>query len=189
MTNESRRTRPTPRSIPIGGLLLAVTLLASSSAIAGEPPACSIDFSTSPCLEKMIEKIRARGWVGIHLGADETGSWRIRAVLPESPAESAGLRANDRLLALDGVPYTKGRKADLEKIYDSMVPGHEIVYTVGREGGKTRVKVTLAPVPEHIVAQWIGKAVLESFAHQHAEPPRPPESPEPPRSPKASGNP
>lgn len=181
MTNDLR-TRTTPRSISIGGFLLVATLLASPSAFAGEP-ACSVDFSANPCLEKMIEKIRARGWVGIHLGADESGSWRIQAVLPESPAERAGLRANDRLLALDGVPYTKGRMADLEKIYESMVPGHEIVYTVGREGGKTQVSVTLESVPEHIVAQWIGKAVLESFAHQRAAPP------EPPKPPKTPGNP
>ncbi|MEM8932505.1 MAG: PDZ domain-containing protein [Acidobacteriota bacterium] len=172
-------------------MTLALLLVGSFSATSAAGERCPVDFETSPCLGKMIEKIRARGWVGIHLATPKRGTWVVRAIVPGSPAESAGLRAGDQLVALDGVPYTKRRMQDLERIYDAMQPGRDVTYTVDRGGDEVEITLELAEIPEHIIAEWVGRAVLESYGAQHAsrapEAPRPPKRPPQPKRPPAGG--
>ncbi|HEY3257538.1 MAG TPA: M50 family metallopeptidase [Gemmatimonadaceae bacterium] len=68
-------------------------------------------------------------------------STRAESVLASRPAASAGLRAGDSLVAINGVPLTS---------WDSLVTkisasaGTEVVFDVQRPGGRTRIAVTPA---------------------------------------------
>jgi hypothetical protein len=42
-----------------------------------------------------------------------------------------------------------------------MKPGNTITYLVARGGKKKDVSVTLAPLPESVMAEWIGRHMLE----------------------------
>lgn len=65
---------------------------------------------------------------------------QIRAVTPASPAERAGLRAGDTILAVDGEPAPRDRL--VKRINESA--GVEITLTIRREGRTLEVPVTPA---------------------------------------------
>jgi serine protease Do len=60
-------------------------------------------------LRPILGELRAKGasaasrraWLGI-TGADQNGQVRVMRVSEDSPAEAAGVRAGDRILAIDG---------------------------------------------------------------------------------------
>ncbi len=67
---------------------------------------------------------------------------RLEGVVPDSPADAAGLREGDLILRIDGeeIPDLKGL-SDLLKILE---PGDRIEITYLRDGEQKRVEVELA---------------------------------------------
>ena len=66
---------------------------------------------------------------------------RIERVIPESPAEKAGLLARDQFLAIDGKEVTK-----VKEIQDALAEkgwGKDVIITIIREGLKKEITVTL----------------------------------------------
>jgi C-terminal processing protease CtpA/Prc len=55
-------------------------------------------------------RLPERGWgtTGLRIGQDGDG-YAVKGVLPGSSAERAGMKPGDRVLAIDGVPYGRGR--------------------------------------------------------------------------------
>jgi S1-C subfamily serine protease len=136
---------------------LAVALAAPLAA--GEKgKKCEMD--TQACLTKMATALKDRGWVGIEM--DETsGRLTLTRVVPGSPAEAAGLRAGDVLVALNGVPFGKENEAKVKATQKAMTPGAKITYTVSRDGKDQPVEGTLGPLPREVLAQWVGAHMLD----------------------------
>jgi len=124
--------------------------------------------TTQECLDMMASKLRDRGWVGISYEMDDTrGGLDVRRVVAGSPAQKAGVLEGDLLLTLNGVRFADQANEDaMKKNADLMKPGNTITYTLLRAGKELEVKVTLAPMPEDVLAQLIGMHMLE-----HAKPP------------------
>jgi len=132
----------------------------SAAVIAAGKKGC--DGTTQDCLNAMAAKLEKKGWVGIEYDKDEAkGVMTVTRVVPDSPAEAAGFQKGDVLLALNGVSLMDGDKKQMSKVKHAMVPGGEISYTVKRAGQKKDLDVTLAKVPEDVMAQWIGNHMLE----------------------------
>jgi len=140
-------------------LILAVALAAP--ALAGEKKH-DCTASTQDCLNKMVTKFKEKGWVGIEYDkADKGDQQTIQKVVPGSPAEQAGLREGDVLLAINGVRFGDEDKEKWAKVKKAWGPGQTITYTVARDGKKSEVAVTLGHVPEEVMAQWIGEHMLQ----------------------------
>ena len=146
------------------GRWMAVALAAALAAplAAGEKgKKCEMDAQA--CLTKMAAALKGRGWVGIEMD-DAAGRLTVTRVVPGSPAESAGLRSGDVLVALNGVPFGKENEAKVKASYKAMTPGAKITYTVQREGKDREVEVTLGKLPPEVLAQWVGAHMLEGHA-------------------------
>ena len=67
-----------------------------SVALAGDKHPCKA--GTQECLDKMIAKIQAKGWLGVETEQLENGRWQITKVYDDSPAQAAGFcqRGNHR---------------------------------------------------------------------------------------------
>ena len=63
--------------------------------------------------------------------------------VPGSPAEQAGLKANDVVTAIDGKPALSYSAEDLDRMFDFGAAGSTHVITVDRMGEKTRHEMTL----------------------------------------------
>ena len=81
--------------------VLALAVAVAVPAVAGDHEKCTADTQT--CLNMMVSKLKARGWVGIEMD-EEDGKLTILRVEDESPAAEAGLREGDVLVAVNDQP-------------------------------------------------------------------------------------
>lgn len=71
--------------------------------------------------------------IGVQVDGDDTDSPTIRSVLPNTPAEEAGLKRGDRILAVDG-RSTTGESVDSVVSRVRGPEGEPVTLTIGREG-------------------------------------------------------
>ncbi|MFN9642136.1 MAG: S1C family serine protease, partial [Pirellula sp.] len=92
----------------------------------------------------------AQGDFELEVGNQEMMSERkgavINRVLPESPAEEAGLEIGDRVIAVNGVPV-KGVDDTIFRI-GSSPPGSTVELELERNGEKQAIKVKIGQRPE-----------------------------------------
>ena len=91
------------------------------------------------------EKKRPRIGVILREQQDPKGVW-IERVIPQSPAEKAGLLSGDQLFAIDGKEVTK-----VKEIQDALAEkgwGKDVSVTILREGLKKEITVILPPLEE-----------------------------------------
>ena len=118
------------------------------------------------CVRSMKEEFSTRGWVGINMEAnEEAGGVVLTWISPNSPAEEAGLKKGDLLTSLNGIAYDEANEENLKTEYKSFRPGSVATFGVDRNGEAMEIAVTLEPMPEEILAKWIGEHVL----HYHGE--------------------
>ena len=143
------------------GLFVAIAIAVTLPVLAGDYKCTE---STQACLDKMAEKYADRGWVGIEMDHDEeTGLMTVSSVVADSPAQRAGFKTGDELVALNGMRFDdEAQQAKMKEAYAAeMVPGNKVTYTVERSGHDRNLDVTLAKVPEQVLAAWIGGHMLD----------------------------
>lgn len=146
--------------------LLALAVCVTAPAFAGDGhEKCTADTQT--CLNKMASKIKERGWVGIEIDKDEAGMLVVSHVEMDSPAETSGIREGDVLMAMNGIEFGEANWEKLKAEKQAMRVGKEVTYTVKRQGcchikgGTQEVAVTLAEIPDAVMAKWVGGHMIE----------------------------
>lgn len=134
-------------------LALALTLVLSSVVFAGGAN-CAHEAKAKAHSAKKAE-LAAKGWLGFKTEKDASGAYRISSVAPGSPAEQAGFRAGDTLVALNGVALTEANMPAVKKAKAGLGVGKQINYTIRRDGAESTLTATLAPVPDEVLAEWM----------------------------------
>lgn len=117
--------------------------------------------STQDCLNEMSANLKNSGWVGFELDKSDNGAMVVKKVVPGSPAEQAGFREGDVLVALQGIRFgDESNKEALKAAKKAMAPGKQVSYTVQRAGAEKQLTAKLAPVPQEVLAQWIGTHMM-----------------------------
>lgn len=133
-------------------LALALVVGLVTAAFAGGTHAGDGKCATDAAHAKKA-KMAAKGWLGIDTEKDEaTGAYRVSKVAAGSPAEQAGFRPGDVLVAFNGIPVKDKERIKAAKA--SIAVGSQVTYTVARAGAEQKLAATLAPVPEEVLAQW-----------------------------------
>ncbi|MBQ6065262.1 MAG: trypsin-like peptidase domain-containing protein [Clostridia bacterium] len=118
----------------------------SSSSSSSEASIDNIGFaipldSVKDIITSIIEKGYAvKPYIGVQL-TDAADAALIYSVVKGSPAEEAGLQANDIVTAANGEKVTCAD--DLTAIVKAMEPGDKLTLTVSRGGQETELKVTV----------------------------------------------
>ena len=104
-------------------------------------------------LPQLAEKGKVEwGWLGVSIaevGDEDLAKYNlkeprgvlIRQVVAGQPADQAGMKANDVIMAVDGAPVEEPR--DLQRIISSTPVGKIVKLSVMREGKETEVSVTV----------------------------------------------
>jgi S1-C subfamily serine protease len=113
-------------------------------------------FILASCLPVLAEFQGPKGWLGVQLrptaravGADVTDNRpagvSIFGVILDSPADSAGLRARDSILAVDGMPVASHQA--LIKTVGAYEPGRWVTLTIRRGSQEREIMAQLADRP------------------------------------------
>lgn len=136
-------------------LALALTLILSSTAFAGAGGEnCPHEAKAKAHSAKKAE-LAAKGWLGFKTEKDASGGYRVISVAPGSPAEQAGFRSGDVLVALNGIALTEANMPAVKKAKAGLGVGKQVAYTVRRDGAESTLTATLAPVPDEVLAEWV----------------------------------
>ena len=150
----------------IAVLLPAVVLAIAPAVLAGHDH-YKCTKTTQDCLNEMSAEFKNRGWLGFELDKSEDGRMVIKKVIPGSPAEQAGFQAGDVLVAMQGIKLgDESNKEALMAAKKAMLPGKQVTYTVQRAGADKKVTATLAPVPQEVLAQWVGNHMMDHANEQ-----------------------
>jgi C-terminal processing protease CtpA/Prc len=110
----------------------------------------------------MREAYQSKGWIGIEAEKTEDGALKVSGVLPNSPAERAGIKAGDLLVSVNGVSYNKENEAKLKEMKKtSLKIGSTADYGIKRGDETLTVQVTLERIPEAVLAEMIDKHAKE----------------------------
>jgi len=107
------------------------------------------------------------GWLGVETEKADAG-YAITVVHADSPAEAAGFRVGDVLVAMNGIELTESNKKALKQAKSELWPGSEVEYTVQRGSYARNLVATLAPVPEEVLARWEAEEA-ETYGTQVAD--------------------
>ena len=102
-----------------------------------------------------------RGWIGVQIQpvtkdiADSLSLKKAQGALvaqpqPNSPAEKAGIKAEDVIIAVNGKPVKDAR--DLAKKIGAIAPGTKVDLSVVRDGSERTVALTLGTMPKNVEA-------------------------------------
>lgn len=148
------------RTIPYLAGAALMALAGTSIALAGGAQ-CAEQHNQAG-FTKMAEKMASSGWLGIEKEKDANGNIVVKAITAGGPAAAAGFRVGDVLVALNGVNLKDADPAAMTKAKASMGVGKAVTYTVARGGSQQQLTATLGPVPDDVLAQWVGHHVLDN---------------------------
>lgn len=121
----------------LGTLLVAAVLAAAFPA----PPDAEGQVVAAPV---------ARGWIGISFEVTTTSADgrvtsenRVTEVMPGSPAERAGIRAGDVLIAVNGFDWN----TDYARAIQSLRPGDPVRLVLDRDGARRELRLTAGSRP------------------------------------------
>jgi len=110
---------------------------------------------------KYMAEAKNKGWLGIKYDATEDGTSVVKDVIEGSPAEKAGFRSGDVLIALNGVEMNDANKALVKTTWKSLKPGSQANYTVKREGVTKDLSVTLGTMPDDVYQAMVTEHMKE----------------------------
>jgi membrane-associated protease RseP (regulator of RpoE activity) len=111
-----------------------------------------------------------RVMLGVNLGGAEpnAGGVRIGSVSPGGPAEDAGVKAGDVIVAIRSKPVTTGR--ELVRAMESVKPGEKVELAVKRDGKPLKIAVEARPLDRAFVFATPGLPAVEPLPAMPALP-------------------
>ena len=113
---------------------------------------------------KYMAEAKNHGWLGIQYDKSEDGTSVIESVVKGSPAEKAGFRSGDVLVALNGIEMNDENKARLKAAWKPLTPGSTVDYTIRRDGYTKDLTVTLGKMPEAVYQAMVDEHMKEHVA-------------------------
>ena len=132
-------------------LNMAIIVLVAAPVQAGHAR-CTKD--AADCAAAMRETYQERGWSGIEDRVkNEDSTITIRSVLPDSPADRAGLQARDVIVSVNGITLSKMNEERLAAIFmKGFRIGNRLSIGFKRGEEVRTIRLTLERIPDPVLA-------------------------------------
>jgi S1-C subfamily serine protease len=137
-----------PRGLIKSVALVLLLVLATAPPILAAAPWAWLGVRIRDLSEQEMDEISSRH------GLREGFGVFIVEVMEGTPAQSAGLKTGDLVVAFEERPVTETRV--LQRLIASSAPGKDVRLTVLRAEGRRRLDVRLAAMPRAVVGERIG---------------------------------
>lgn len=138
--------------------------IAASLALAGLLGAPPADMTAQSLRIERVDRIE-RGWIGISFDVLTDRRGRIQEIVitdvsPDSPAQEAGIRAGDQILAINDLDEPEELAALATRL--RLEPGDDVVMEFRREGRTRDVQMKAATRPDAFLARSTIELALEA---------------------------
>ncbi len=140
--------------------IFIVAFVAAAVAIA-EEPRCTA--SARECDQQIRQFLSGRRYLGATV-EDRNPGLAIKSVHPNGPAARAGLRADDRLIAVNGRSLTQATTREFKQIIADARETGILWIIIGRGGRYMRVQARLEPYTK----EQVNKIVAAHLAQSHS---------------------
>jgi S1-C subfamily serine protease len=112
------------------------------------------------CSAAAVERIEPRAWVGLRFHLEPAVEGRTAAflfvdsVVPGGPADHAGLRRQDILVAIDGKPIAFATNLEALKFFGSIRVGQKVRARVVHNESSREAVITAIALPESARKAW-----------------------------------
>ncbi|HEY0142528.1 MAG TPA: PDZ domain-containing protein [Thermoanaerobaculia bacterium] len=105
------------------------------------------------------------GWIGLgytyHRPDPGKPGWlHVQRLAPRGPAESAGLRPQDVITAIDGKPLRFAKDEEVLSFFGSLKVHQQLTFTVVRQQKTLTIKVKAVSLPPEYLPLWKKNAEL-----------------------------
>ena len=142
-------------------LLAAGALLRAQESLRAQEPKCT--QSARECDEQIRQFLSGRRYLGATIEEHNPGLV-IKSVISGGPAARAGLRAGDRLIAVNGKSVTRATTREFKQIIADARENGRLWIILARRGAYARVEARLEPYSK----QQLDKIVAAHLAQSHA---------------------
>jgi len=144
------------RRLVVATAALAVAIAAPALAGSG---AGKCTQETQVCLNN-YSKSATKGWLGLEY--DKTAATpAVKKVTAGGPAETAGFKAGDVLVSMNGVAMTADKET-LKKAKGEWAVGQTVAYVVKRGDQEVKLDVKLAPIPAEVFSSMVGEHMVSN---------------------------
>lgn len=135
--------------------------LLAATTLAADGPVCTA--TPRECEEKIRQLVSGRRYLGVTV-IDKSPGLEVSLVLPNSPAERAGLKVGDVLISLNGKSLTKATGREFKQyIADARNTGR-IWMIVSRRGAFTEVTTRLEPYSNEQIAKMVNAHLAQAHS-------------------------
>lgn len=136
-----------------------LTLIAAASAVSADEAKCHA--AARECDQQIRQMLSGRRYLGVTVSERNPGL-TIKAVAAGSPAARAGLRPDDRLIALNGKSLTRASARDFKQmVYEARETGL-LRIIVARTGTYTRLEARLEPYTKEQIDKIVNVHLSQS---------------------------
>lgn len=150
---------PALRVLPVVLLSLIAAPVEGAEAPPGKGEMCVV----ADCLGEIVSQLENQGWLGVELEGIPSHGLRVSAVVPGGPADAAGLRADDFILAIGAVAVDIRQPERLQTLLARSRPG-EVTELRIRRGDEVRTfRMRAARFPPDRLIEAVGAYVLSAI--------------------------
>jgi C-terminal processing protease CtpA/Prc len=138
---------------------ILVALIAAATVYADDP---KCGASSRECDQRIRQMLSGRRFLGVTIEEQKAGLV-IKSITPDSPAERYGLRAGDRLIAVNGRSLTTAAPKDFKQIVAGAREDGKLWMIIWRRGAYRRIDARLEPYTK----EQIDKIIAAHLADSH----------------------
>ena len=141
-------------------LVFTVSALAAVSVRADEP---SCHAAARECEQNIRQMLGGRRYVGVQI-VDLKPGLVVKAVLPDSPASRADMRAGDRLYAVNGKSVREATAKEFKQLLSEASRTGKLWVILQRRGALKKVDMRLEPYPKAYIDEVITRHLAQSHS-------------------------